>query len=253
MATLLWSRTGEERARHNLRQTLSKLRRLCPDLIECPGDRIALNAEVCLVDARKFDELARLGDLRNLDLALKLYRGDLLEGYSAREPEYQDWLEAARGRLRKQAVGVADRLAGLLREQGRDREAIEVLNHLLRIDMANESAHRNLMVLLAREGRRSDALRQYQDCVAALARELDAEPGAETKGVLDEIQKGPSRPPGETWRPLPSRPSRQLHPHPGRRRTALQPFSMPRVFTARQSAKVLRASCETTSSKPSAG
>jgi tetratricopeptide (TPR) repeat protein len=81
--------------------------------------------------------------------------------------------------LRKQAVDVAYRLAGLLREQDRDREAIEVLNRLLRIDLANASAHRDLMVLLAREGRRSDALRQYQEFAAALSRELDAEPGAE--------------------------------------------------------------------------
>lgn len=193
LATLLWARTGEERARHNLRQALSNLRTLCPDLIECPGDRIALNTKVCLVDATTFQERARSDDLDDLALALTLYRGDLLEGYSARESEYQDWLEIVRGRLRKQAVAVADRLAGLLREQGRDREAIEVLNHLLRIDAANESAHRDLMVLLARQGRRSEALRQYQDCVAALARELDAEPGAETKRVLEEIRQGRSR------------------------------------------------------------
>jgi len=195
LATLLWARTGEERARHNLRQALSKLRTLCPDLLECPGDRIALNANVCLVDATTFQELARSDDLDDLHLALELYRGDLLEGYSARESEYQEWLEMARGRLRKQAIEVADRLAGLLREQGRNREAIEVLNHLLRIDMANESAHRDLMVLLARGGRRSDALRQYQDCAAALARELDAEPGAETRRVRDEIRQG--------WSPSP--------------------------------------------------
>ena len=190
LATLLWARTGEERARHNLRQALSKLRTLCPDLIECPGDRIALNAKVCLVDATTFEALARSDDLEDLDLALQLYRGDLLEGYSARESEYQDWLEMARGQLRKRALDVADRLAGLLREQAHDREAIAVLNQLLRIDTANESAHRDLMMLLASQGRRSDALRQYQDCAAALARELDAEPGAETKRVLDAIRQG---------------------------------------------------------------
>ncbi|MFN2183198.1 MAG: hypothetical protein ACK2UU_04375, partial [Anaerolineae bacterium] len=126
LATLLWARTGEERARHNLRQALSKLRTLCPDLIECPGDRIALNAKVCLVDATTFEALARSDDLEDLDLALQLYRGDLLEGYSARESEYQDWLEMARGQLRKRALDVADRLAGLLREQAHDREAIAV-------------------------------------------------------------------------------------------------------------------------------
>jgi adenylate cyclase len=195
LATLLWARTGDERARHNLRQALSKLRTLCPDLIHCPGDRIALNAGVCLIDATAFADLARSDQADELHVALRLYRGDLLEGYGAREPEYEEWLEIARARLRRQAVDAADRLAGLLRAQERERDAIAVLNRLLRIDMANESAHRDLMVLLARQGRRSDALRQYQDCAAALARELDAEPGAETKRVIDEIRKGRNQPP----------------------------------------------------------
>ena len=190
LATLLWARTGEERARHNLRQALSKLRQYCPDLIASHGDRIALNDNACEVDAKRFPALARSDDPDDLFLALELYRGDLLEGYVAREPEYQEWLEAARGQLRKHAVEVAGRLAAFLIGQGREREAIDVLNHSLRIDAANESAHRDLMLLLARQGRRSEALRQYQECVTALARQLDAEPGIETRRVHDDIRHG---------------------------------------------------------------
>ncbi len=192
LATLLWARTGEERARHNLRQALSKLRQYCPDLIASHGDRIALNDNACQVDAKRFPALARSDDPDDLFLALELYRGDLLEGYVAREPEYQEWLELARGQLRKHAVEVAGRLAEFLIEQRREREAIDVLNHSLRIDAANESAHRDLMQLLARQGRRSEALRQYQECVTALARQLDAEPGVETRRVHHEIRRGGS-------------------------------------------------------------
>jgi adenylate cyclase len=48
-----------------------------------------------------------------------------------------------------------------------------------------------LMRLLARTGRRSDALRQYQACVEALRRDLNAEPSAETQALCGEIRDAP--------------------------------------------------------------
>jgi adenylate cyclase len=189
LATLLWARTGDERARHNLRQALSKIRALCPGLIETRGDRVALNPGNCSIDLVTFEELAHADQVADLQSALDSYRGDLLEGYSSSEPEFQDWLQVERGRLRKLACEVAGRLAALLASEERDPQAIDVLNRLLRLDPANEAAHRELMKLLARTGRRSEALRQYQECTMALRRELDAEPGAQTRQLLAELRQ----------------------------------------------------------------
>jgi len=188
LATLLWGRTGDERSRHNLRQALSKIRSLFPTLIETTSDGVALNSEICAIDMVAFEDLAKSDNIEELKKALELYRGDLLEGYNPREPDYQDWLQIARGRLHKLACEVADRLATLLGEQGRSKDAIEVFNRLLHLDPANEAAHRGLMKLLAQLGRRSEALRQYQECVSALARELDAEPSLETRQLLAELR-----------------------------------------------------------------
>ena len=199
LASLLWARTGDERARHNLRQALSKIRALCPGLVANRGDRVALDPAVCAIDLLQFEELASSNDAAELQTALDLYRGDLLEGFTSNEIDFQDWLEAERGRLRKLACEVAARLTTLLAQQGHDDQAMIVLNRLLRIDPANEAAHRELMKLLARNGRRSEALRQYQQCAAALKRELDAEPGAETRQLLAELrQRDPESPAGET-------------------------------------------------------
>jgi len=192
LASLLWARTGDERARHNLRQALSKIRGLCPALVANRGDRVALDATACRIDLVIFEELAQSGDIDDLQTALDIYRGDLLEGYSSSENEFQDWLEVERGRLRKLACEVAARLAALFADRDRVSEAMTVLDRLLRIDAANEAAHRELMKLLARAGRRSEALRQYQQCAAALKRELDAEPGAETRRLLAELRQSPN-------------------------------------------------------------
>lgn len=189
LATLLWSRTGDERARHNLRQALSRIRSVCSELVDTVGGGVRLDPAACKIDVVVFAGLASSDEVADLQRALELYRGDLLADYNSSEPEYQDWLQLTRGRLRMQACEVADRLAGLLRDQGREGEAIDVLNRLLWIDPANESAHRDLMQLFAHAGRRSEALRQYQDCAAALASELDAEPGPETQQLLVDIKK----------------------------------------------------------------
>jgi DNA-binding SARP family transcriptional activator len=119
LATLLWGRTGEERARHNLRQALSKLRTLCPELVDTQGSAIKLTATACQSDVSEFEDLAGSNDPAELRRALALYRGELLEGYSAREPAYQDWLELARARLHKRACDVAIKLATGLRDESR--------------------------------------------------------------------------------------------------------------------------------------
>jgi len=176
LASLLWARTGEERARHNLRQALSKLRTLCANVLETSGERVTINPDACHIDVAQFEPLARSDDPEALLQALDLYRGDLLDGYSTNESDYQDWLDLTRSRLRKQTCELAGRLAAMLETAGRASDAIAVLNRLLSLDRANELAHRNLMQLLANSGQRSEALRQYQECATALAQELGGKP-----------------------------------------------------------------------------
>ncbi len=81
----------------------------------------------------------------------------------------------------------SDRLTGMLIDQKKNDEAMDVLGRRLALDPACEPAHRKLMELLASGGRRSDALRQYQICVDALKRELGADPSQETKAAYSAI------------------------------------------------------------------
>src|SRR5262249_47587267 len=52
--------------------------------------------------------------------------------------------------------------------------------------------HRTLMRLYVKSGRRGAALRQYQQCVSTLQRELGTEPEPETKVLYGEILRAPS-------------------------------------------------------------
>jgi adenylate cyclase len=192
LATLLWGETGDERARHNLRQALSKIRQCSGRLVISRGDSLELDPTGCSADVLEFEGLAKSDDADELLACFALYRGDLLDGMLPREPGYDDWLLLARGRLRNTACDAVDRLVAALVAEGRIREAIDALERRLSMDPACEPAHCELMELLVGKGRRSDALRQYQTCVEALARELGAEPSAETKALYERIRRAES-------------------------------------------------------------
>ena len=189
LAALLWSETGDERARHNLRQALSKIRRCCGEVVESSGDSLRIDLERCDADVVEFERCAGSDNPEKLRRCLELYRGDLLEGLIPREPVYDEWLPVARSRLRGIACRAVDRLVHALVESDRIDEAIETLGRRLAMDPACEPAHRELMVLLAGIGRRSDALRQFQACAEALDRELGAEPSAETVSLYKSLQE----------------------------------------------------------------
>jgi len=192
LATLLWSGAGDERARHNLRQALSKIRACCDSLLIARGESLVINTQCCAVDVVEFERLSKSKDPVELRRCLELYRGELLEGLITREPTYEEWLIPARARLRRIACEAADRLVNELISQDRIDEAIEALDSRLLLDPACEPAHGKLMELFARVGRRSDALRQYQACVEVLLRELGAEPSPETKSLYAEIRNAPA-------------------------------------------------------------
>lgn len=189
LASLLWGGTGEERARHNLRQALSKIRQACGDVLISRGDSVQLDPGACSMDVAEFESLAGSEGADELQACLDLCRGELLEGFSIREPEFEEWLLMARARLSRLACQVSDRLIRRLTDGEHIDEAIRALEHRLSMDPACEPAHRSLMELLGRIGRRSDALRQYQACREALARALGMEPSVETTRLYQALQK----------------------------------------------------------------
>jgi TolB-like protein len=221
LATLLWSRTGEERARHNLRQALSKIRACCGDLITAHGGLVTLDTTACTVDVIEFERLVASDDPEELGRGLGLFRGELLEGYAPREAACEEWLLIARSRLRRLACDANDRYVRMLVEREHLEEAIAGLNRRLTIDPACEPAHALLMELLERTGRRSDALRQYQVCVAELRRDLNVEPGATTQALYQRIRDASSGPDGA---PVPKTATHEPRATRARPTVAVLPF-----------------------------
>ena len=73
--------------------------------------------------------------------------------------------------------------------------ATTTTRRLLALHQVHEGAHRVLTRLLARQGERNAALRQYQLCRAILARELGVEPEEETEQLYRELLRRRPREP----------------------------------------------------------
>ena len=192
LTTLLWGDRLEDQARQSLRQCLLTLRKTLGDeetpILVSDGDRLVLNHQAVEVDVLLFEQLAKEDTREQLERAVDLYRGDLLEGLDVRSEEFDEWLAGERNRLRDLAVDSLGQLMTLRAEADEAESAIDAAQQLLALDPLREDAHRLLMRLYDDAGRRSAALRQYQSCEEVLRRELDVEPAPETRQLISEIR-----------------------------------------------------------------
>ena len=189
LAALLWPNAGDEHARHSLRQTLVTLRRALGTRAILVADHrdVALDGSALDVDVVRFEALTAERSSQGRERAVELYQGDLLDGIRVKEPAFDEWLLGERERLRELAKETLSKLLDDQHASGLVEPAIRTAMRILTLDSANEPAHRELMRLFGRQGRRGEALRQYRLCVDALHRELGVEPQAETRRLYREI------------------------------------------------------------------
>jgi len=210
LAGLLWSDRQEAQSRNSLRQALAAIRSLgeslAIDLIETDGDRVKLSDAVAETDAADFQKLRADDPVA----AASLYAGDLLDGFTAPDPVFTDWLAGERAALREIASETFERAIGQAENDGEWRKAIELAKRLVGIEPYREFGHRRLMKLHAASGDRAAAIHQYQACERLLRNELDVAPAHETTDLLENIRRGIAGP-GKTAHallpPLPDRPS----------------------------------------------
>ena len=117
------------------------------------------------------------------------YRGPFLEGFSLDDcPDYEAWLVVVRERLTRAMMRALDALvAQCIRHDDCD-SALTWTERQLRIEPWNEEVHQQQIWLLARAGRRSEALRQVDRCTAMLADEFGVTPQPATTALAASIR-----------------------------------------------------------------
>jgi len=184
---VFWPEREEERARHSLSQTLYELRRaLGAEWLAKAGDVLAISPAV-QTDVAEFEaavEGARWGP------ALQLYGGGFLQGLSlATTHAFEDWVDCRRAqvtRLHRRARRelVADRLRA-----ADVAGALAVAARWAELEPLDDEAQQRCIELLARSGRRAEALREYELFHQRL-REEELEPMPELVQLVTAIRAG---------------------------------------------------------------
>jgi DNA-binding SARP family transcriptional activator/predicted ATPase len=192
---LLWGDLPEERARGNLRFTLSKLRSVVGDYLVATRQSLAFDASLPhYLDAAEFIRHCaspEKADPAELESAVDLYRGNFLDDFHLHDaPDFETWVVVERERFQQMALASLAQLAACAQAQNEFEKAVAYTRRILSFEPWREEAHRQLMTLLAQSGQRTAALSQFEICRKLLDEELGVEPSAETMTLYEGIKSG---------------------------------------------------------------
>jgi predicted ATPase/DNA-binding SARP family transcriptional activator len=201
LASLLWTEFSTERAAHNLRMTLSRLREHLAPYVEIT--RTEVDAHVWL-DANVFeDNLDALRDSLNgiesftsttrnqLITTVNLYRDDFLGNLVLPDAAaFHEWADTQREVLRQRFLSAADRLIQVYMEETQYVDGKALAHRLLALDPLREASQQALIRLYALDGDRTAALQQFERFQTLLWDELGVEPEDETIALYEQIAAG---------------------------------------------------------------
>ena len=196
---ILWPDRDESHARGALRTALSTLNsELGISLINSDGDYFSIDGSVW-VDVKEFRTKTKklekniLYDnqaLQELHDAVSIYSGDFLSGFSIGQDSitFEDWQYMHLENLKRSYSKALERLVQSFTLISKFKNATLFAEKWSENEPENEMVHRRLMELYAWQGRKRDALHQYEKCKSILIRELDLEPEESTNRLYESIR-----------------------------------------------------------------
>jgi DNA-binding SARP family transcriptional activator len=204
LADLFWSGIDPDRARSAMNTAIWRIRKILElgskgaalhlvtigdDVILEPSQTIQIDTHMLQNASKKMlgrTEFATLddGDIQAIRRAVDGYAGPFMDGYD------DDWVLQERERLHCLFVRSAVELMRTATMQGQYEVALDFGRRILATDPLRESIQREVMLLLALNGQRVEAIRTYQRLMAPLKSELGIEPMPDTKQLYSDIVSG---------------------------------------------------------------
>jgi DNA-binding SARP family transcriptional activator len=202
LAEMFWESTLPAKSKKYLRQAIWKLKAVleeycqgaaCNLVVETGWIRFDPSSERWCVDLIDFEQTylalkekraRELGPAEFIRLRreVDLYKGDLLEGW------YQDWCIPERERFQVMYLLLLNKLVQYCEIHQQVETGLVYGEKLIHYDRAYERGYRQMMRMYYMAGDRTQALRQYQRCVAALADELGVGPSERTIELYEQIK-----------------------------------------------------------------
>jgi DNA-binding SARP family transcriptional activator len=210
LAALLWPRQPESNARHNLRQTLLRLRRAIGDGEASPPFLKITRTTIQFEPDSDYElDMVVFGDLLSaakqhphnsiqecglcmdrLQLAVELLRGDFMAGFSLNSTPFEEWMVIQQEALHRRAIDLLYLLADCCEKLGRYEKAQYYARRQIELEPWHEPAYRQLMRTLALSGQRYAAVLQCKVCNRILTQEFGLEPEEETTALCEVIRLG---------------------------------------------------------------
>lgn len=198
LLALFWPELGDDEARRALRQALHRIRYHVGDALlksEREG-QIGIADDGMWCDAIAFEQALDAGRDEH---ALSIYQGAFLDAVfvSDASPDFEQWVDLERRRLRERAAKAASALATAARKAGESAGDVRWCAQALALAPEDEVCVRALMTALAAGGDRAGALRAYKSFSELMEREYDAEPAKETALLAESMRVAPAHMPVE--------------------------------------------------------
>ncbi len=191
LAALLWPDLSEQTALGNLRSALANLRAitekkfgLTPPLFQADYQTIQLKEDAFACDVVTFERYFASGQL---DEALAVYRGRLLQEFYSGSPTFDDWQRMQADTLSHKAMQGLNTLIRKYLQAGQLQRSLHFAQQQVAQEPFNEDAHQNMVYLLALNGQTSAALNQVAICRHALKKEMGVELSPETQALEKAI------------------------------------------------------------------
>lgn len=207
---LLWPESPDKAAHNSLRQSLYHVRNLFAGLYPPPFHLLTSSNDVQLIPQAgfcidAFELTHRLGQceahhkpeamlcdpcLEGLMVAVDLYCGEFMDGFSLRNTTQFDWwLHNKRETYHRQVLKALAWITNSLISKNAYLQAIDFARREVELDSWCEPAHQRYMKVLALAGERGKALHQFEICQQILATEVGIEPSLETRCLRERIRK----------------------------------------------------------------
>jgi DNA-binding SARP family transcriptional activator/predicted ATPase len=204
LATLLWPESGPDAAYSALRNVLWILRQTpLAHLLRADRSTVELVEDESLcVDVHRFRDLtagcptgvhpgteACSDCIPALREAISFAEAPFMEGFMVSNADgFDDWQFGEREALQRELTETLDRVTAFYTEAEDWPVVATYARRWLQADRLNEACYRRLMRALAAMGRRSEALRCYEDCRRVLDEELGLASEAATTELADLIR-----------------------------------------------------------------
>ncbi|MGH7556064.1 MAG: protein kinase domain-containing protein, partial [Longimicrobiales bacterium] len=184
---IFWPDVETDRARRALSQGLYELKGALGDEWLTVRGAHLIATEALEVDAEKFADAVRRGDLEQ---AFSAPVGEFLSGeYLSDTQPFEEWVDRHRARLARLQRTARRDFVNRCAQNGDLVRALEEARHWVEADPLEDEAQHRLIELLAQVGQRAEALRQHEAYTRLMDRE-NLKPLEQTVRLVERIRAG---------------------------------------------------------------